>query len=498
MPSPQTADARGRFLLPLAVLLICAVQIALTFPGELIADSTEQLREAMAHRYGDWHPPVMALVWSWLIRVTGNPGSLLVMQQVLHWLGFGLLADGCYRAGMRKRAWAVVAAGAFPVFLFYDRVIVKDVQMASAYIAAVGLFGRYLLLRRAMPRGAMPSRGLPTGVVPQRVIPGWALLLCGVLLAYGTLARTNAVFALGPILCLLFARGRALRLPALVILSGAVAVLAVPVSNVINHRVIGAADEDAIQSLQIFDMVDIALRSGDDQVIGGPTKAPSLAALRQCYTPYWWDPFSRWGTCARLRAEFDYVSDALPPDPAKVAERSGLWRSAIERHPVDYLMHRLTYFNSSIYFLVPALHFRFSKSEPPTDDHRRTFSPHDIRVDYIKKNLFFWPVFWLTVGCCALALLEPPAVLAPAASLARSLLVSGLLYSAAYVVIGVATDVRYYYWPILCILIAVILMAPSIRLQWDTRRARVATALTVLLVVVVAGYAARLGGIPFG
>ncbi len=85
-------------LVPLVALALCAIQLTLMFPGELIIDSREQLRQAISHQYLDWHPPIMAFVWSWLLRINGNPGVLLVLHQCLHWLGFGLIADGFFRA----------------------------------------------------------------------------------------------------------------------------------------------------------------------------------------------------------------------------------------------------------------------------------------------------------------------------------------------------------------------------------------------------------------
>ncbi len=474
--SASIARNRGRFIFPVAALALFAVQIAATFPGELIADSAEQLHQAMTHRFGDWHPPVMALVWSWLIRLTGNPGSLLVLQQALHWLGFGLIADGCYRANMPKRAWAILAAGAFPLFLFYDKILVKDVEMGSAFIAALGLCIWFLLLRKS--------------------IPWWAMLAAGVLLLYGTLIRTNAVFALGPLACVFFASGRRFNYVKIVMVSVIVALVAVPASNIVNHRLIGARPQDSLQSLQIYDLVGIEVRSGDRRVLGAA--AAPVAALKGCYTSYWWDTFSPWGTCASLRPQLEYVTeldDAV--DDRRVEQRSVLWRKAIVAHPFDYVAHRLSLFNSSLYFVVPALHFRFSKSADLQGANARIVSEHDVHMDYLKKNLFFWPIFWLAGGSCVLGLLNVSPGMPLVVSLARLLTSSGLLYSCAYLPFGVATDVRYYYWPIMAILVGVVLALPDIRSQWKDRPVYAKLAAAFLLTVVAAGYAARLTGVHF-
>lgn len=465
-PRAWGAPSLSRFLLPAAALTLCAVQLAVTLPGELTADSTEQLRQAMAHQYGDWHPPVMALVWSWLIELTGRPGALLVTQQALHWLGFGMIADGCLRARMPRRAWLILAAGAFPLFLFFDKVLVKDVEMGAAFIAAFGLCARFLLVRRP--------------------VPGWALAAVAVLLCYGTLCRTNAVFALGPLVCVLFAAGRRLGAFKVLCASAVIAVAALAASNAVNHRLIGANPQDSLQSLQLYDLVGIAVRSGDASVLG--PQAPALGEVRDCYTDYWWDPFSPWGSCAALRNSFAYVADMKPVSGELLAQRTRLWRQAIMNHPFDYAAHRLAFYNSSLYFMVPALQFRFAKSlemkQPPTT--------RDIRLDYLRKPFVFWPVAWLALGCAALGFLRPRPRAAATVDLARLALMSGLLYGGAYVLIGVATDIRYYYWTILSILVGLLIALPDLRERWRERPAAGLAAVTVIVLVIVAGYAARL------
>jgi len=466
----STMAKRGRFLFPVAALLLFSLQIVATFPGELIDDSAEQLRQAMSHQYGDWHPPIMALLWSWLIGLTGKSGSLLVLQQALHWLGFGLMADACYRSNMPKRAWLLLAAGAFPLFLSYDKIVVKDVQMASAFIAAFGLCCWFLLVRKT--------------------IPWWGVLIAVILLSYGALVRTNAVFALGPLLFMLLAAGRRSGYVKMVLLSAVVALAAVPVANFVNHRLIGARQEDPLQSLQIYDLVGIEVRSGDTALIDAD--APPIAVLENCYTPYWWDTFSPWGVCAALRPQLKYVANLDSRDATRVAQRNVLWREAILKHPWEYAAQRLSMFNSSIYFLVPSLHFRFSKSGVLQPHGPRTITAHDIHLDYVRKNPFFWPVSWLTIGLCALPFLRASSAMPATVSFARLALISGLLYSASYLLFGVATDVRYYYWPIMAILVAVILAFPELRLRFRERPLLATAAVALLIAVLASGYAARL------
>jgi hypothetical protein len=458
----------------LAAVLFVA-QILCTLPGELISDSREQLQQAISQQYSDWHPPVMALVWSWLIRLGGGTGSLLALHQFLHWLGIGLVADGCYRIGRRREAWLVLAAGAFPLFLFYDRIVVKDVGMASALVAATGMIVWF--------------------VVQDKRIPLWVILLSGLCLLYGTLIRTNAVFAIGPLLLLYFLGGRRLSLPKTIAWSVLATLVAVPLSNWINHRLIGARPEYPVQSLQIFDLMGIAVNSGDNRVLGD--HPPAMTEIRDCYTNYWWDPVSPWGRCQELRLELGYTTALDTTNPAATLKTAQLWRAAILEHPVAYLAHRVQYFNSSLYFVVPAFQFRYSKSTELAPYGTRVITKRDIYVDYLKNNFLCWPVVWLYMGVCALALVGLAEDTPVTVLVARLLIMSGLLFSGGYLLVGVATEFRYYYWSILSVLLGIILASREIGTVVRARQWPAKLAFGGLFLVIVVGLAARIADVHF-
>jgi hypothetical protein len=470
-PSPNSLPWAWPILLAAVVFI---AQALWTSPGELVADSREQLRQALSGQYSDWHPPVMALVWSWLIKLGATSGGLLVLHQFLHWLGIALIADGCLRSDRRYEAWLILAAGVFPVFVYYDRVVVKDVGMASAFVAATGIVGWFIL--------------------QEKRVPVWAMLLSGLALAYGLLIRTNAVFALGPMLFLYLP---AARRPAFAkILAGSVlaALLAIPLSNWINHKAIGARPQYPVQSLQLFDLMGIAVHSGDNSVLG--QNPPGLAAIRACYTAYWWDPVSPWGSCPTLRQELGYTLNLDTTDPAVVAATAAQWHRAILRHPVAYLEHRLEYFNSSLYFIVPSFSFRYSKAADLAPFGTRKVEQREIRLDYLKNNFLWWPVVWVCLGLCALASLEIVQDASAAARTGRLLIISGLLFAGAYLIVGVATESRYYYWSVMAILVGIILALRNLAAVMRTHR-RLRRFMTAgLLLVVVLGLTARIADVP--
>jgi hypothetical protein len=462
-------------LAPLLAAALFLVQTLSTLPGELTNDSREQLQQAISQHYADWHPPVMALVWSWLMRLGGTAGSLLALHQFLHWLGIGLIADGFHRIGRRREAWLVLAAGAFPIFLFYDRFVVKDVGMASALVAGTGMLVWFAVQNKRMPL--------------------WVILFSGLCLLYGALIRTNAVFAIGPLLLLYSVGGRRLGIPKIIAWSIVTAVMAVPLSNLINHRLIGATPEYPIQSLQIFDLMGIAVYSADDRVMGA--NPPEMTEVQACYTSYWWDPVSPWGSCPELRRDLGYTRDVDTTDPATIVKTAQLWWAAILDHPIAYLAHRVQYFNSSLYFIVPALHFRYSKFTDLAPYGTRIITQREIHLDYLKSNFLCWPVVWLWIGVGALALLRLSAD-APATVLtARLLITSGLLFAGAYLLIGVATDLRYYYWSIMAILLGAIGASREIGTAICARQWLATVAVGGLLLIIVTGLIARIADVRF-
>lgn len=416
----------------------------------------------------------MALLWSWLLKLNDSPGVMLVVQQLLHWLGFGLIADSLWRAHMPGRAWAALSAGAFPVFLYYSKEIVKDIGMGSALVAGFAIAFWFLVQRKA--------------------IPWWAIVLSGLCIGYGALIRTNAVFALGPLMFLYTTRGRSLRLIKVLTCSIGIAVLAIPLSNWINHQLIGARSQDALRSLQLFDLMGIAARSGDPTVLG--PEAPALADITACYTSYWWDPFSPWGRCARVSNQLSYVADGVYEVTPYVSERQRLWIHAILQHPLAYVEHRLSYFNCSIYWFVPSDPYRYSNGDDISRYGGHVSSRKDIYLDCIKRNFFLWPSFWICVAACVLLLLRNgPAEERLLVGCSQLLICSGLLYALAYLVVGVATETRYYYWSFMAFILGTLLSFPVIIAQLRAHRTRRHVLAIVILLVIGAGYVARLADV---
>jgi len=381
---------------------LCLLIVLGAWPGSMIGDNVRQLREIRAGQLTDWHPPLMSVIW----RQLGTaPQSILILNAIIYWTGFALLADQLRREAGRRWAFGMLAVGLSPISVFYLGTIQKDTLLTALFVLAAGLIARF---------------GRAHGLIP-------AFL--------GMLARANAVFAAPP----LFIRTRRLIPAALICIALSLALI--PVSTFINRSLLGAKPSHVEKSLQLFDIAGI----GD----------PKLA---RCYSPFEWDTLE-----LHCRA-FERSPDDL----------SEVWLKAIGEHPLAYARHRLSYFNHTIFFLVPPLQecVLIPQDEPSCSDP----GAHPLLNDAIGRNALVWPVTWLVVGFILLLLpLEP---------LARALTLSGMLYGLAYLFVGVATGFRYFYWTELAVQIA---------LRWQLAHGlpRWRWIVVAVMAVWIAGYAYR-------
>lgn len=457
---------RGNFLALLVVALF-ALNVFLHYPGTMSNDSNNQYAEAISGNYSDWHPPVMAWLWSMLRRAAEGPAPFLLLHLALYWTGFGLLADGRRRAGMPRLALVVALAGAFPPFLYLNAMVSKDVGMVASWLAAVGLMFWFRAQNRRIP------------------------LYCGAavaaLMLYGTLVRGNALFALGPLLLYALAPAQWLRSTRLVAGALVVAVLAIPVTQQLNRVLFDPERRDPVHALFLFDLMGIATHAGDPGLLE-PRATLTANDLKACYTPYWWDSLSPWGRCAAL---------VHRPDDSHATKGEGLplqWAKTIAAHPLAYAKHRLKHFNSEVLFAVPPKHVRLTpeyRTGDPAHPPMEVVTERDIKLDVLRKNPLIWPVTWLAWGAGLLLFLsrEP----APSQTvLPRVLLVSALGYSLAYLVIGLATDLRYHYWSLIAGLVATLLAMPQLADGLRRRSRGLVGAIAATGVVIAIGIATRL------
>uniref|UniRef100_UPI0025D34E0D hypothetical protein n=1 Tax=uncultured Xanthomonas sp. TaxID=152831 RepID=UPI0025D34E0D len=78
------------------LLTACALGFAITlmayFPGLMSPDSEDQLMQATSFVFRDWHPPIMALLWSPILKLHDGPIGILMLFSALYWVAFACMA----------------------------------------------------------------------------------------------------------------------------------------------------------------------------------------------------------------------------------------------------------------------------------------------------------------------------------------------------------------------------------------------------------------------
>ena len=409
------------------LILLCALlavaNIALWFPGIMTHDSFRQYSEAVSGHYTAWHPPIMARLWSFLLPVSRGGSALLILHILLYWLAFYLIAAKLYDAGHRKSYLAAVCVALAPPFIVLTGFIWKDVGMAVTMLAAFAL---------ALHRDERPGGGIGIKI---------AMVL---LLAYATLVRSNAIFGVAPLVLYAW-RPKWISRPFLLLLaSAAMIVVAIPASSVINKVVLNAEGRAAFKSLVVYDMVGIAHYSGDASNFAVPV---NIALVDYCYTPKWWDPINL-GPCEK---------------PLLLDTRGmKFWVSAIVKHPVAYLEHRISHFNEAMFAFVGTETYRYEDTYFTRRYHAMPQAPLMLKGTELHARFQSFPLFspalFVLIAVQILGLVfAARRVATPLAGASFYLALSSVLYALSFLLVGVANMYRYQFYTVAAAAVALVL-----------------------------------------
>jgi hypothetical protein len=398
----------------------------------------------------------MVRLWQLLHALAAGTAPMFVLQVALYALGFALIVGALTERGRPVAAAAGGILAISPLLVGWQMVVLKDCQMLGALIAAVGIVGHYRLSGRRLPPIASAAAAL--------------------LIAYATLVRANAVFATAPLVVPLMPR------PASMIGRGGLALAAIAaillVSPFLDHRVFGAEPSGVEKSLPVFDLAAIAVASPGSASAFNPAERAEIAR-RHCVKAYFWDPLGDPNACEPATARLQEESDRA----LYLA-----WGQAVSAHPIAYAEHRLRHWNSTERWLVPS---NLQEAAPPDEAE-----PNDLGLRTPSSPLMpawqsvaaaeagtplGWPILWTLTAL----------LLAPAAwrrrgettgGLALALVASVLTLEASFLVVSIASDIRYHLWSMAAAAVALILLGDDLRM---TRKEAIFAA--TLLVVVVGG-----------
>jgi hypothetical protein len=457
---PSQRQSRA-YLFAIALIVVAGIgTITIAYwPGVMTDDARWQYQQVVDHAFEDWHPPLMAWIWSRLALIAPGPAPMLVLQLALYWTGIVLIACWAWRRGTPWLAVAIAAAGWLPACFALTGTVLKDVLMAGFLLCATGLLLCRATVRRTAARRAMTAASI-------------------IVIFAAAALRFNAFFACLPLLLAALPKPftrTGPRLAATAIAATAALMMSGPAVAVLVH-----AEKTGVDlSLIIFDLGGITEHAGVSQFPDLGVRDP-VAVNHRCYDPYEWDSYSDWAK-QPCPLGFDRFQAFL--DDEDVNARA-LWLRAIASHPIAYAQHRLAHFNLSAWFIVAEgpLFTAWSQSVPnPWGFHIRPNAIVSLVggfADAVAATPLGWPIFWISMALAALiaglATHMPTEV--------RALAASAFLYGAAYLVVGVATGVRYYFWTFTGAALAVLVLAVELR----SRRLRVPARLMAIAAAVVA------------
>jgi hypothetical protein len=412
------------------------------WPGVPMYDTVGQYRQVLGAEVYDWHPPVMVRLWQLLRPLGPGTAPMFVLQVALYAIGFGLLVATLVRIGRWWAALFVAALALSPLLLGWQMAVLKDSQMLGALLAAVGLLAWFRLGDRPVPLLATAA----------------AVILIG----YATLLRGNAVFATVPLAVLLLPSDQKVLPSVAIALVAMAAILAL--SPVVNHKLF-RSEPSGIERVQpVFDLAAIAEATPGSRSPFTRSERAQIAA-RHCVKAYFWDPLGDPDSC-------DSATERLRDQPARKLYLELV--RAIIRHPIAYITHRLAHWNSTERWLVaPGL----PDAEPQTDAEPNDLGLVGTDSDFASSwqqwaddemaTPLGWPIVWT-----ALALLLLPIAWQrredPAAGVALALLASALTLEASFLVISIASDLRYHLWSMTASALALILLSNGIRIRtWE-------------------------------
>ncbi|NBO18796.1 MAG: hypothetical protein EBV03_06145 [Proteobacteria bacterium] len=386
---------------------------------------------------------------------------MFVLHVALFWLALALIAMRLRRDGLALLGWLVLLMGLLPPLTRILVCVYKDVGMAVAFLLAFALAFWFRAQQKKIP--------LPVGVV------------IGVLLFYGLMVRHNAYFAGAPLIIYLLRpqlAERPLRYAGAMV---ALVLLTLAVSYVVNYHLIKAKETRMMTAAQVYDLTGVGYYSDDADVLEGTL---TLEQLKDCYTPNSVDTFMFPKCNAVWRSAYD----------GRMHRR---WLNSILKHPMGYLTHRIMAFNEAMYFIVPRNNDSARVYAPymfKYQPYHMLVGPRQLPYQVAISIPVLSPGFALATGLALLVVFYPRAGQRRDAyhEAMLGLLLSGVIYMAAYFIVGVSASRRYDYWSLLAIYIAVLMAVP--RLSWRGPRTRAGWVCAALL---VAMYCVMLGAYLF-
>lgn len=405
---------------PLIVSVINLLIITACFyPGNMSHDSVNQYYQALSNAYMDWHPPVMAFLWSLLLKVWPGPFLYLLLNNGMLLAGLLLIQRHFHQ---RKNSIFILFLCYLPWIFNFMGVIWKDVAMASALTLVVGL--------------------AYTPIFRLRFV---AIFL---LMAYSASMRHNAWLAILPILVWLIyrevaAKGKLRRAAIVSAISALVVGIVFASTNFVTYSLLKAEKTYPASYMMIDDLAALSLMNQNSLLRGATLQ--EIANCRRTDTIFFT------AMC---------ITESTMPQPLSEKNFNILkddWLKQISLQPVNYAKFRTVAFGEFLglrnltpfYVWHPGIDSNdFGLKQTPNLFNQ---GAHIYVVAASKLlGVLFLPVFWLLLNMFLLyKRLIVNKEFRENISLETTLLSSSVLYLMGYWFIAPAADFRYVYWSVI-------------------------------------------------
>lgn len=436
-----------------AVLIAGYILNVIAFwPGFMTQDSWFQYLQAVSGDYQDGHPPIMALAWSFLLKLLSGPSGMLILQLSFFWVGLYLIWE---KFSAKPKAFLIVLIGIFPWIISISGVIWKDLQMAYTLFLAIAL----IMGERTKAK----------------------VVFVSVLLFYSYSVRKNAPLAVIPVI--LFALGSwwSLKKSQVITLLVLTIVSFSFVGNFLNYSVLDAKRTNIQNASYIDDLANLSLRQGKSLI---PKITYSDIVSCEKDTVAGSNLIGKEG-CLLTRPSYQNYLDAQPP-------LQQIWLNSILKDLKGYVQLHSEIFAYQL--IKPSAEpYGYWVSPGVTPDavgikQRDNFFTNIVKsfVDFSINNFqwVFKPLIWLGIlfwTIYPISFLKNKSV----KGLTLTLTVSGILYCLGYFVIGGSADYRYFYWPILAANLSVVLLVVNKReLVFPTEYHKIGLGIVALLIAI--------------
>ena len=424
---PEIAQAvampsrRSGWLVSALVAVGFGLTLLVFYPGVMTYDAKFVYEDIAKGVLGDWQSPVMTVLWSLIDPIAPGSASMFLLIVIFYWLAFGLLAFTMVRCSLWWAVALLVLAASPPAFVFVG-IIWRDVLFANTWLLAAALVF------------AVAERNAGLRILIQALALG--------LLALGVLLRPNALIA-APILgaYIVWPTQFSWKRLAIVFVPAAVGFFALV--QVVYYGALGAARQNPLQSIMVFDLGGISHFAKANQFPVTWTPLETALLTNDCYRPTQWDIYWRLEPCQFVMHRLE--GDEIFGTPVLV----DAWRRAVVSHPSAYLQHRTAFMWNFLTHenLTMWTHDLDNPSKLPLAD-RAAFTALVAIHAALKPTPLFRTGPWLLV-CVAVCALAWRRRNAPAGAFAIVVCGSAAIYVLTFFAVGVASDFRYSYLAVL-------------------------------------------------